>query len=200
MQNTQATIKSILYLLAPTAYSILITGFLMLATITSNQFAEIRSVLQVPHDVDLMHMIMSGLNNTLTHLIGETRLETAVVGGFWAIVGLAVYAFLRSFAKVAMEFDEDVTARGYIWPKGSDRTHPLVVLAGKFAFRVVAILALIVVVTLPLAAVLRGPVLIGLVGSNKIVQYAVWFVVGLLVWHVVTVLLRLIALRARLLG
>lgn len=174
--------------------------FLAGAAIVLNQFDMIKKYLQLPHDFQLTHVVAGWADTLLTHTIGASRTETLVVGLFWAVVGLIVYMFLRGLARLAIELDDDLGVRGFVWPKGTDRYRPLRVLGEQFAFRLAALIGFILLIFVPVAAVLRGPLFADFLGPNKVLQFVVWFVASLLVWHLVVIALRLVMLRARLLG
>jgi len=184
-------------LFTPSPLSSIIGVFLSGMAIILNQFDFIKNQLQLPHNLQFGRMIAHWVDNLLTNTISQSRTETLVVGLFWAVVGLVVYLFLHGLARFILELDDDLDARRYVWPKGTDRYRPLRILTEQAAFRVVAIIILGIVIAGPLASVIRGPILIDFIGTNKPLQYVVWFIGGLVVWHLVAILLRLIALRAR---
>lgn len=200
MDRKTSKLKTYFSLFTPSASGIVTYFFLAGLAIVLNQFDIVKQYLQLPHDFQFGHVVAGWADTFLTKTIGETRTETLVVGLFWAVVGMVVYLFLRGLARIAVELDDDLGIRGYVWPKGTDRYGPLRRLAEQFAFRLVAVVALIIVVFEPLAAVLRGPVFVDFLGPNHILQIVVWFVVAVIVWHVAVILLRLMTLRARLFG
>jgi hypothetical protein len=106
--------------------------------------------------------------------------------------------FLRGLARYIAELDDGIEVRRYVWPKGADRSKPLRLTMERTAFRGFALFGLILVIFGPLPTIFRGPVMVGFLGENKILQYAVWFLAGLLIWHAIVVLLRLIMLKVRL--
>lgn len=174
--------------------------FLAAAVIVLNQFEDIQRYLQVPHDVELGRILALWLDQVLSGTIGESRTATLVVGVFWAVVGLVVYMFLRGLAQLAIELDDDLDSRKYVWPKGTDRYRPLRIFLEQVGFRLVAIFSLIFAIFWPVAAILRGPILVDFLGPNKIIQLTVWFFASVLTWHIVIILVRLMLLRARLFG
>ncbi len=200
MISSTSKFKQYFAILLPSSLGIVFYVTLSLLGIALNQFESIKKYLQLPHDLEVTKLLAGTANHVLTSSIGESRTETLVVGGFWAIVGLIVYLFLRGLSRLFVEFDDDLGVRGYVWPRGTNRYAPLKAFAEQAAFRLVAFILLFVVVIGPLAAVLRGPVFGGFVGSNMVLRYIVWFIVSVLVWHLVAVLLRLIVLKARLFG
>ena len=193
-------IKMYLSLLTPSATGIILYVFLAALNMVLDQFEMIKKVLQIPQNVEFTRMLASGADRLLSSAIGETRTETLVVGIFWAAVGLIVYVFLHGLSRIAVELDDDLVARRYIWPKGADRYAPLRVLEQQIIFRGAAIVGLIFVLFGPLAAVLHGPILKEFIGPSLIMQYVFWFLASVLTWHIVVILLRLITLRARLFG
>jgi hypothetical protein len=193
-------VQNYLNVFTPSLSGLLLYVFLAGAAMILVQFPYIQQYLQLPQDLHLTRTIAAWANHVLISTIGETRTQTLVVGSFWALVGLAVYIFLHGLAQIFTELDDDIEARHYIWPKGSDRDRQLHRLLEQAIFRGAAFIALILFVFLPLAAVLRGPVLVGFLGPDHMLQNIVWFILSVLCWHAVVVLLRLVSLRARLFG
>lgn len=200
MQNSKIKLRKYFVVFLPSSLSMVFCVFLSGAAIVLNQFESIKGFLELPRSFQLTRILASWADSLLTSTIGESRTETLVVGLFWAVVGLIVYMFLRSLARFAMELDDDLGARRLVWPRGTDRYLPLRQLAEQAVLRGVAVLLFLLVALGPLAAVVRGPILTGFLGPNKPLQYAVWFFAGILMWHILTVLMRLAALRARLFG
>ena len=200
MKNAKSNPGAYLSLFIPSSQGTVLYVFLSGLTIVLNQFDLIQKYLQLPHDLQIVRTLASWADRALTNTIGVSSTETLVVGLFWAGVGLAVYFCLCGLSRLMIEFDDDLDVRGYVWPKGVNRDRPLREFAEKTAFRLIAIVGLLITVFGPLAAVLRGPLFVDFLGSNELLQYAVWFIAGFITWHVVVVLLRLIALRARLFG
>jgi len=182
-------------LFAPSWIGTIIYSFLSLFAIIVNQFADIRSFLEVPHNVQLMRIVTVWIDQSLTNVIGKSRTETLVVGLFWAIVGLVVYMFLRGVAQFLMNLEENFTARKYVWPRGTNRYAPIKRLAEQAILRLGALVGFVFVVFVPLAAVLRGPVFVDIIGDSMPIQYVVWFVASYLSWHLAVILLRLVTLR-----
>jgi hypothetical protein len=197
MQYRKSKFKKYSSLFTPSALSIIIGVFLSGLVIVLNQFAVIKSELQLPQNLQFGRMIAKWVDNLLTNTISQARTEILVVGLFWAIVGLVVYMFLHGLARFILELDDDLDARRYVWPKGTDRYRPLRILAEQAAFRLVALIILGIVIAGPLSAVIRGPIFADFLGPSKPLQYVVWFIGSVAVWHLVAILLRLIALRAR---
>ena len=197
MNQKPSKLKALILLFAPSWLGTVVYSFLALFVIIVNQFADIRSLLEIPHNAQLVQIVTIWIDQLLTSLIGKSRTETLVVGLFWAVVGLVVYMFLRGIAEFIVNLDENIAARKYVWPRGTDRHKPIKRLAGQAVLRISAIFGFIFVVFVPLAAVLRGPVFVNLAGDSKPVQYVVWFVSSYIAWHLVTVTLRLMTLRAR---
>lgn len=173
--------------------------FLTLAVIVLYQFEGIRRYLRLPETIDVWQGVASWADRTINSMIGESRTEVVVVGAFWAIVGLVVYALLHGLARYIAELDDDFAVRRFVWPKGADRSRPLKLLVERTAIRIVALVGLGVVVFGPLAAVVKGPVFAGQLGDYTILLYPVWFIASMLMWHAVVVLVRLFVLRVRIL-
>lgn len=193
-------IKKYSILFLPTWSGVVMYVFLAVLAIVLNQFGMINNYLKLPHDLHVAQNIARLADRFLTAVIGVTKTETLVVGLFWAMVGFIVYIFLRGLSQFIMDLDQNLSARKFVWPKGTNRYRPLQLLAEQAVFQIFAFLGLIVFIFGPLAAVLRGPVFTGLVGSVAAVQYFVWFIASMVVWHIVVILLRLLFLRPRLFG
>lgn len=166
--------------------------------IVLNQFENIKKVMDVPNNLEVSRIFTGWADRALTGTIGESSTETLVVGLFWAIVGLAVYVFLRSLARIITDLDDDLDVSHYVWPKGANRYGPLKTFAEQTIFRLTAFVLLMLVFFGPLSAALHGPVLVDFLGPSKPLQYIVWFLAGFLVWHIITILLRLLVLKNRL--
>ncbi len=192
-------LKNYVHVLTPTLPGVLLYVFLTGVGIILNQFNAINTYLQLPHDLDFGRILAGWADRLLSITIGESRTDILVVGLFWAGVGLVVYMFLQSIARLAVQLDENLQARGYVWPKGTDRYRPLRILAKLVAFRLMTFVCLILVVFGPLVGVLRGPILVDFLGQNAGIQLLFWFLVSVLIWHIVIILLRLLLLRPRLL-
>lgn len=196
MQNQKS--KLFVALLTPSAVGAALYTFLAGLIIVLNQFSFIQQYLQIPQSVDFMRMFLNWLDHTVTSLLGDTRVETIVVGAFWAVVGLGVYVFLRGVARFISELEEGAEERSYIWPRGSNHNLALLEAIEHTVFRVFAFIGVVIMVFGPLARVLRGPVFLSLVGDKAVLKYVVWFLVTWLVLHIIIVFLRLITLRPRL--
>lgn len=192
--------SSYLLLFVPSALEIVIVVTLTGLILLLPQIPLVSDYLQQNGNFDIFHWAARTLDHILTSLIGGSRVDVLVVAAFWAIVGLVVYAFLRGLARFISELDDDVVMRHYVWPKGMDRSRPLHVMLKRTFFRLVALIVLVIMLTGPLDAVIHGPVLVNFLGSNLVVQYLAWAVISLLVLHAATILLRLVALRGRLLN
>jgi hypothetical protein len=200
MQVSKTKLQRYFILFTPSSLGLVFYVFLAGLGIVLNQFDMIKKYLELPHSLQVTHSVTGWVDQILTTTIGESGTGTFVVGLFWAVVGLVVYMFLRALARLAVELDDNLNARGFVWPKGANRYRPIKIFIEQAAFRLVASIALLIFVLGPLAAVLRGPVYVDFLGPSEPLQYVVWFVAGLLSWHIVVVLLRLITLRPRLLG
>lgn len=198
MQRRISKLKAYSNLFTPSVVGLILYAFLAGLTIILNQFEAIQHFLQIPHNVELGRIFALWLDQFLSGAIGESRTQTLVVGLFWAVVGLVVYAFLRGLARLAVELDDDLSIQGYVWPKGTDRFLPLKLFLEQAAFRLVAIVGFVLLVFGPVAALLRGPVFVDFLGPDKTIQFIVWFVAGMLTWHALVILARLLVLRARL--
>jgi hypothetical protein len=200
MPGNKTKLQNYLSLFIPSALGMVFYVFLAGLTIVLNQFNFIKHFLELPQSLQVSRAVAGWADKVLTTTIGESRTEALVVGLFWALVGLVVYMFLRGLARFIIELDDDISVRRYVWPKGADRYRPLRILAEQAVFRLSALIALAIVIFGPLAAVLSGPVFIDFIGDNQVLQYVIWFLTGVLLWHIIVILLRLLALRARLLG
>ncbi|HEX8182972.1 MAG TPA: hypothetical protein VF575_05230 [Candidatus Saccharimonadales bacterium] len=191
-------LKSYFSLFTPSPLGIVFYVFWSVLAIALNQIDAIQKVLQLPRGLDFIGAIARFADRVLTSAIGESSTQTLVVGLFWAGVGMVVYVFLRALSKLVVELDDDIDERRYVWPKGMNRSGPLLIFIEKGILRTVAAIALILTIIGPLATVISRPVFTDFLGSNKPLQYIVWFISSVIVWHVVVVLLRLVVLRARL--
>lgn len=196
-QNTK--IKQYFALFVPSATGAVLYTFFSGLVVVLNQFGFVKDYLQIPRDFNFLRVITGWLDSALTALIGQSRTETLVVGLFWAFVGLGVYVFLQGMARFILELGDGIDARKYYWPKGTDRNRPLVEAAQRFAFRATAFIGLVFVVFVPLARLLDGPVWTVFLGPNVPFQLVVWFMVLWLTLHLCVVLMRLVALKPRLL-
>lgn len=200
MAYANSKTKQYLHIFVPTGIGLVGYVSFALFIMFLNQFSMIQQVLQLPQDLNVGRTITGWLDSILSLTLGQSRTETLVVGLFWGMVGLGVYTFLHGVARFISELDEDIDERRFVWPRGTDRARPLVQLIERSVFRVSVLVALLIFLFYPVAAVLRGPVLTSLAGSSKPLEYLVWFVAIVLSLHVSVVLLRLFAFRARLFG
>jgi|GEM_PF-1690454 len=200
MQNKQSKLKNFFGLFLPSPISGVLSVCLAIFTIVLNQFVWIKHYLRLPSDSAIQRSIASTADHALTTVLGQSRTDVLVVGAFWALVGLGVYVLLRGLARYIAELDDDISLRRFVWPKGADRGRPLRMMIERTAFRAAALAGLILVLVGPVAKTLKGPVFVEFLGPNKILQYIVWFIVSLLLWHTVAVLLRLVALRVRIIA
>jgi len=200
MQNKPTKLQNFLGLFLPSPISGVFSVFLAAATLALNQVDWVKHYLRLPSNADVQRTVTRGADHVLTSVLGQSRTDVLVVGAFWALVGLGVYIFLRGLAQYIAELDDDISVRRFVWPKGADRGRPLRAMFERTAFRAAALAGLILVLVGPLAKTLKGPVFIDFLGPNKIVQYIVWFIASLLLWHAAVVLLRLVALRVRIIG
>lgn len=201
MPNNKTKSKKYLSLFVPSSFGIVIYVSLAGLTIVLNQLDSIKGHLELPASWQLSRIFTGWADTFLTHTIGVSRTDTLVVGSFWAVVGLLVYIMLRGLAKLVIELDDGINVKGYVWPKGEDRAYPLRHFFQQLAWRLGALIMLLVVVFGPLAVILHRPVYVSLIGpTHLIAQDIVWFFVSVLMWHVVTVLLRLMLLRDRIFG
>jgi hypothetical protein len=198
MQNKKS--KLYLMLLTPSAMSAVFYTFLAGMIVLLHQFQFIEQYLQIPGNVNFMRMFLDWLDRTATSLLGDTVIETAVVGLFWAIVGLCVYVFLRGLVQFISDIAAGADERTYVWPRGTNRNRALMEALERVMLRTFAFLGLAVVVLGPLARATNGPVLLGLAGGNAVLKYVVWFIVLWLLMHLSVVLMRLIMLKPRIFG
>jgi hypothetical protein len=185
---------------APSAIGLVLYVALALVIIVANQFSFINKYLQLPTNLHVGRELARVSDQALTSIIGANRTTTLVVGLFWAGVGIVVYIFLRSLAKVAIELDEDIGETRYVWPKGTDRSRPLRDLFIRLALQGLALAGLFAVVLGPLAEALYRPVLVHLLDLGTAATYIVWFLALMLLLHFTVVLIRLVMLRPRLFG
>lgn len=169
-------------------------------TIVIHQFASIRQALGIPGGIDLQHMVSGGLSTSVNHLFGTSHTNTAVVALFWAVVGVFVYILVLGITGALREFGSDVEEQSYLWPKEANPHSQLVGFLERTGVHLLALAILLLYVFLPLAIVLRGPVLGGSLAGSMLWLYVVWFALGTVVWHGLTVVLRLLFLKNRLLG
>jgi hypothetical protein len=197
MYPSAQKIKSFLSVLAPSALGGVFYTFFAVLTIFLNQFEVIQQYLQVPLNIHLGRTIASWLDHLLTATIGETQTDTLVVGLFWALVGLAVYAFLRGIARFINELGEGMEVRGFLWPKGVSRNKAIFEVIERAVFRLVALVAFLWLLFSPLALLLSGPVFVDFIGSSRPMQLIVWFAFLWLTLHLAVVAARLVMLRQR---
>lgn len=194
----KSKIRKYASLFTPSLSGLVIYVFLATVSIILNQFKEVKQYLQLPYELDLLRMIAGWADQLLNNTIGESRTQVLVVGLFWALVGFGVYIFLRGLARIFIDLDDSLEVRHFVWPRGGNREEPLHTLEQQVAFRAAACIIFLIFIFVPLAAVLRGPILTDFLGPNLALQYTVWFAASVLAWHVAVVLLRLIVQRARL--
>jgi hypothetical protein len=185
----------------PTWFGIFVSASLMAVTIIIHQFASIRQALGIPGGIDLQRMVSGSLDTFATHIFGQSRTNTVVVALFWAIVGVFVYVLVLGISGAMREFGSDIKERSYLWPREANPHKPLKGLIERVGVHMLAIVILALYVFLPLAVVLHGPLLLGSsLAQTSGLLYATWFVLGTITWHGLTVVLRLLFLRDRLLG
>lgn len=163
-----------------------------------HQFASIQQYLELPRNIEFARTVKLWLEQLLYNTLGDSWTETVVVGFFWAAVGLAVYVFLQGLAKTVFEFGQSINQRHYVWPQGTNRNQPIVQIIKRTLFQGVAAVLALVWFMQPLARVLDGPVMVGTLGPNIILQYLVWTLAIVLSLHILVILLRLVVLRRRL--
>lgn len=163
-----------------------------------HQFGTIQQYLGLPRDIQFAQFVKDTLDTVLNSSLGQGRTEVFVVGFFWALVGLGVYVFLRGVAKAMFDIGESLDQRGYVWPKGTNRYRPLLDTMQRMGFRFVIALMIIFWLLQPLARVLDGPVFANALQTNPIGLYLLWALTIMLALHVLVILVRLFALRARL--
>jgi hypothetical protein len=173
----------------------------MVLTIVVHQFANIREALGIPHGIDLQGLVGNGLNTAALHIFGADHTNTAVVALFWAVVGVFVYMLVLGITGALRELGTGLEEQTYLWPKGVNPHAPLKGFAERVGVHVLAFIILLLYIFLPLAIVLHGPLLLGSwLAGNSVLLHIVWFVLGTITWHGLTVVLRLLFLRERLLG
>lgn len=192
-------IKKYLSVFTPSAIGMVSYVSIMVFVIVLEQFDYISESLALPQ-VNFLSTLTLWLERFLNATIGQSTTETLVVGLFWAVVGLGVYIFLRGIARFLTELGEGYEDKGNLWPRGVDPNRPLVQAAERIVARIVAFIALMVIVFGPLSAVLSGPIWVGFIGPNTLAQILFWLPVGVITLHLCVVLIRLVAFRARLFG
>lgn len=200
MADSKSKLRTYLHIFLPTYAGLFIYTMLMVFTMILYQAQTIRQYLAFPNQLNAQNFIVTHLDRLLHSTLGEARTNIVVVGLFWAVVGLFVYIFLRGMARLIYELGEDLEERRYLWPKGSNRYKPLELLAERALFRIAVFIALIFYVVHVLSTILSGPVFPSFATTSAVLQYVFWFVIGCVIWHGLTVLLRLLVLRARLFG
>ncbi len=158
----------------------------------------IQEYLGLPRDFEFSSIIKNGMDTLLNSTLGQGRTEAFVVGFFWALVGLAVYVFLKGIAKAMFDLGDGIDQRGYVWPKGSNRYGPLKQAAERAGFQFVIFIVIVIWLLQPLARLMDGPVFVDVIGGSSVMLYSVWFAMTFVALHVLVVLVRLLLLKPRL--
>lgn len=198
MVNSLSKSKAYFALFTPSGLGMVLYMFAAFVVIGLNQVPIVKDYLELPADLDFFRIFAGWVDTLLLNTLGEGRTNAFVVGLFWAFVGLGVYIFLQALARFIYELGEGLEERRYVWPKGSSRLQPLKLIVERAIFRVVAFCVLVYVLFGPLAQLVKQAPYKDFVGSNVVLQYIVWFLGILFISHCALVLVRLIALRARL--
>lgn len=198
MDYRKSKAKRILNVFIPSGIEMVIIVTIGLTLLLLDYFEVIQEYLGLPREIEFAQTVKNVLDVALSSTLGQGRTETFVVGFFWAIVGLAVYVFLRGISKVMFDLGESIDQRGYVWPREANRYRPLVTVLERTAFQFVAFLVLVYWLLQPLARLLDGPVFIESIGGSQALQYLVWFLMIVGALHIAVVLARLIMLRDRL--
>ena len=196
LQDTKTNMLRII--IVPGIFESVLAVLLMGMTIFLHQIPAIEQDLQLPAGFSVGRLLGSWLDKLLTAHLGESWTETLVVGLFWAVVGLGVYLLLQGIASFATEVSKGFEERGFLWPKGTDPNHGVSEAVRRAGFQISSFSALLVVTFGPLQRLWEGPVFEKALGTHTILQFVVWFLVGLVAIHLWVVLLRLTLLRSRL--
>jgi hypothetical protein len=200
MQKYSSKVLRDLAIFLPTWFGAAISASLMAVTIIIHQFASIRTALGIPGGIDLQTMINHGLDTLVTRLFGQSHTNTAVVALFWGLVGIFVYILVLGITGALRELGSGIQERSYLWPQGANPHSPLKGFVERFGFHFLGLFILALYVFVPLAIVLHGPLLGSSLGQSRLLLYTVWFVLGAITWHGLTVVLRFLFLRVRLLS
>jgi hypothetical protein len=201
MQKYPSKLLSSLAIFLPTWFGAAVSASLMVVTIIIHQFASIRSTVGIPGGINLQKMASSGLDGIVTLIFGQSHINTAVVALFWAMVGVFVYILVLGITGGLRELSSGIEERTYLWPQGANPHSPLKGFLERFGFHALGLIIVALYIFLPLAIVLRGPVLpASSLANSQLAMYTVWFVLGTITLHGLTVVLRFLFLRNRLLS
>jgi hypothetical protein len=206
MKSSDHKITSHIDILMPTAAGVIVYVILSLVSVLLQQIPHIQRYLNLPSNWHVGSAFLVVLNDFLLKLFGTSRLDTIVLSFFWVIVGLVVYLFLKAAVTFFVEMAEDVAESArFIHPraqKSDSETHDLL-RRGFFRLMVLIIAVFYFVWMIEFFAhgsAAEVPFFGQLFTSFPIIRDCLLFFAQCVAWYILTIFLRLLWMRRRLLG
>jgi hypothetical protein len=177
---------------------------LSLAIFAMHSIDSVQEHLQLQVHVDVGRGVLQGINNGLVDVLG-TRSDTLILGMLWASVGLMVYIMTKSLVSMIGELHQDIEARHYVWARGTNRNEPLEGFVERFVMRLAAFIVLwfYIIYVVSYATAWQMSRAMGWqqgLADNGVLRFTFLLITSCLIWHGLTVILRFLMLRPRLLG
>lgn len=194
-----------LALLEPTVTGCIIYAVISVLTLFGHSIAALQYYLDVPSHIGIVPGLANATNSFLLHYLGSGAVNTFVLAAVWAIVGLAVYFFLRVTVSFVLEMTQDMyQRRHYVYPDRTIEDYTgLRHLLRQLVFRLLLLFVLAVYCSWLIGFFLHGDIppqtVLGKVaGSSRAVRDAILFCGEWLSLYGLTILLRLFLWRRRL--
>jgi hypothetical protein len=193
-------------ILAPTAAGVIVYVILSLISVLLQQIPHFQRYLNLPNNWHVGSAFLTLLNDFLLKLFGTSRLDTIVLSLFWVGVGLVVYLFLKAAVAFFVDMAEDIAESAhFIHPrdqKSDSETHDLV---RKGFFQLVVLIIAIFYFVWMVEFFAHGsaadvPFFGQLFKSLPIIRDCLLFFAQCVAWYFLTIFLRLLWMRRRLLG
>jgi hypothetical protein len=190
----------------PTVSGIILYSALTLIVLLTKQVTHYQQAINISANWHPGSELLLLLNDLLLRFFGANRIDTIVLSFFWMFVGLVVYLFLKAAISFFVEMAEDIAESAhFIHPRENTRVSETRELLTRGFFRVVVLIFTIIYAIWMIAFFSRESVsnvtAFGQrVGSEHILRVVLLFVLEVVLWYVLTILLRLIWMRKRLFG
>jgi hypothetical protein len=206
MKLSRHTIIAHTDILVPTASGVIVAVVLSLTSVLLRQAPSYQRYLNLPTNWHVGSAFLLLLNDFLLKLFGTSRLDTIVLSLFWVVVGLAVYLFLKAAIAFFIEMAEDMAeAAHFVKPREQLGVNETQELLQRGFFRLVVLVIICFYFVSMIEFFAHGSsAAIPFFGHHfanfPLARDCMLFVAQCIAWYVLTILLRLLVMRRRLLG
>jgi hypothetical protein len=192
-------------ILLPTAIGMIGYAIFAVICLVLSNYRAIQRTFHISSDLpsQVLQYNLRIISDVLTNIFGKSTADTIQLGIFWAIIGWGVYILIFEIQVLMSNFGHSLAETTYVRPKYSNRFQAIQEFFIKFLARIVILVVLVVYLE-----TLLGYLFKNILGRHSAqndlptppLTYFLLFGALLLLFHGLTILLRLLLLKKRLLG